>query len=237
MITTIENMHYDFKMKLNKIDSQKYRNLQVQEIDWKLNEAQWLLIKTITEPRIQNKYGFETNRRTIDDIRTLVRNDSPLVLNQTTNDSYTASLPNDYMFYASAYVIADKGNCKDKRLRFITRQHNDKFQESPFDESSFEWREINGRFYDSGIKVFAVDFTPKTIVLDYIRKPLYMHYANGTINGTYNLPDGTILTGKQDSELPEHMISEIVDLAVLITTGDLQIPDYNIKLNKFNSNN
>jgi hypothetical protein len=37
---TAREMHYDFKQKLNKIDSQKHRNLKVPEIDWKLNEAQ-----------------------------------------------------------------------------------------------------------------------------------------------------------------------------------------------------
>ena len=35
---TVQEMHYDFKMKLNKIDSEQYRNLRVPEIDWLLNE-------------------------------------------------------------------------------------------------------------------------------------------------------------------------------------------------------
>ena len=35
----IREMHYDFKKKFNKIDSQKNRNLLVPEIDWSLNEA------------------------------------------------------------------------------------------------------------------------------------------------------------------------------------------------------
>ena len=43
----IEDMHYDFKQKINKIDSQKYRNLRIPEIDWKLNEAQEIFIKTV----------------------------------------------------------------------------------------------------------------------------------------------------------------------------------------------
>ena len=36
----ISEMHYDFKKKLNKVDSEQNRNLLVPEIDWALNEAQ-----------------------------------------------------------------------------------------------------------------------------------------------------------------------------------------------------
>ena len=56
-------MHYDFKQKLNKIDSQKYRNLLVPEIDWKLNEAQEVFVKIIAEPRLRSQLGFEINQR------------------------------------------------------------------------------------------------------------------------------------------------------------------------------
>ena len=44
-------MHYDFKKKFNKIDSNNNRNLLVPEIDWTLNEAQDLYIKMVAEPR------------------------------------------------------------------------------------------------------------------------------------------------------------------------------------------
>ena len=47
---TIQEMHYDFKMKLNKIDSEQYRNLRIPEIDWKLNEALEIFIKINAEP-------------------------------------------------------------------------------------------------------------------------------------------------------------------------------------------
>ena len=53
-------------MKILKIDSQKYRNLIVPEIDWKLNEAQEAFVKIIAEPRLKSQLGFEINQRTID---------------------------------------------------------------------------------------------------------------------------------------------------------------------------
>ena len=42
---TVENMHFDFKMKLNKVDSAKNRNFRPEEIDWLLNEAMDIFIK------------------------------------------------------------------------------------------------------------------------------------------------------------------------------------------------
>ena len=71
-------MHYDFKQKLNKIDSQKYRDLIVPEIDWKLNEAQEVFVKVIAQPRLQSQLGFEINQRTINDIRTIVIDQKPV---------------------------------------------------------------------------------------------------------------------------------------------------------------
>ena len=69
---TIEEVHYDFKMKMNKTDSQNYRNLLIPEVDWLVNESIELYVKMVVHPRIRNHFGFEIGQRTIDDIRTLV---------------------------------------------------------------------------------------------------------------------------------------------------------------------
>ena len=62
----ISEMHYDFKKKLNKVDSEQNRNLLVPEIDWALNEAQELFIKWISEPRQRSYLGFEKSQRRIE---------------------------------------------------------------------------------------------------------------------------------------------------------------------------
>jgi hypothetical protein len=59
-----------------------------------------------------------------------------------------------------------------------------------------------------------------------------MQNAQDYVGGTYKLPNGVILTGSQNCELPDHTHREIVDLAALIITGQLQIPDYQIKQSK-----
>lgn len=228
---TIRDMHYDFKKKLNKVDSQQNRNLLIPEIDWVLNEAQELFVKIVAFPKKYQYLGFEIGQRTIDDIKTIVEPNHCINVNNN-----IATLPTDYWFYVRGEVLMNKGNCKDIKGSLHIRQHNDDFENSPFDKSSFEWRTVNGVFDKNGIKLFAQDFTISKLCIDYIKKLSYIHNAEEFRAGQYNLPSGETLSGSKNCELPEHTHREIVDIAVLITTGELQIPDYQIKYNKLNLN-
>ena len=230
---TIKDMHYDFKKKLNKVDSQQNKNLLIPEIDWALNEAQELFVKMIAEPRLKSYLGFETNQRAIDDIRTIVVNNN--CLNVYNNIS---SLPSDYWHFVRAEVEMSKGKCSGVKARVHIRQHDDDFENSNFDKSSFEWRTINGVFYENGVKFYTDGtFNIDKFCVSYIRKPRLIHNAEDFRNGTYKLPSGQILSGSVNCELPEHTHREIVDIAVLLVTGEIQIPDYQVKLTKLNFNN
>lgn len=241
MVESIQDMHYDFKQKLNKIDSNAYRNLRIPEIDWKLREAEGIYIKMIAFPLFKNMLGFEIDQRAIDDIRTIVEEQLPITTVPFDANSFAAPVPTDYLFYISADAQIVKGNCSDNtRVRLV--QHDDTPEESPFDQSNFEWREVNARFYGNStstpgsdyLRVFTDGtFTIPTIELNYIRRPAFMQFAQGFSGGQYNLPDGTVISGvPQDCELPVQTRSEIVDLAVLIVTGELMIPDYKFKQGK-----
>lgn len=239
---TIRDMHYDFKQKLNKIDSQKYRNLKVPEIDWKLNEALEIFIKLVAEPRLRQSFGFEINQRTIDDIRPLVVNQSFVNGNcistaQFDDVSSVVVLPDDYLHHISSNVIATKASCENKKIRTTVREHDDEYENDTFESSSFEWRVVNIRFIKEGIRIFTGgDFTVSHLCLDYIKKPVLIHNAQDYVGGTYTL-NGVALTGSQDCELPDSTHRTIVDIAVLITSGDLQFPDYNIKSEKLRLSN
>ena len=233
----IRGMHYDINFKLNKVDSQQYKNLKVPEKDWALNEAKDIFIKSIAEPRIPNHLGFEMNQRTIDDIRTIVVNGKELI--PTINDTeYQVALPSDYMFYLSAEAIISRKGCKDKKIRLTPIQHDDLAEEDSFYQSSFEWGDVNMRFFSGGIKVFTDGtFTVKKVLLNYIREHAYMHNAQDFLpTGSYKLPSGVLLTGRQDCELPKHTHGEIVDIAVLILSGNLDMPNYQLKQAKLTLN-
>ena len=229
---TIQEMHYDVKMKLNKLDSQQYRNLIIPQVDWILNEAQELFVKMIAEPRIASHYGYEIGQRTWMDIRSVVEEEKSIT---PTNNIVT--LPTDFWFYVSAFCEMKKDSCKKTSHKIFIRQHDDDFENSPFDKSSFEWKTVNGVFNKDGLKLFASDFSITRILLTYIKKLKYIHNAVGFNAAGYKLPGSTVsLTGSENCELPDSTHREIVDIAVLIATGQLQIPDYQIKKDKLSFN-
>lgn len=234
----VKEMQYDIKFKLNKVDSEQYRNLKVPELDWVINEAYEIFVKSIAEPRTSNYLGFEINQRTIDDIRTIVVNDEKIIPTKLDTKIYNITLPQNYMFYISADVVISRKGCSDRIARAILRQHDDRFETSPFDNSSFEWKEVNIRFYDDGIKLFTDGtFEIKEVRLNYIRKHAYIHNAQDFLpTGSYKLPSGELLTGIQNCELPEQTHREIVDIAVLILTNNLELPTYQLKQAKVNLN-
>lgn len=233
MADNIKNMHYDFKQKLGRVDTNKYVGLQVPQIDWRLNEGLNLYILLVAEPRIKNQLGVETTQRTIDDISVLVKNDIPLSL--TANDDHVlAVLPNDYMYYLStSKLLASKGACIKQKIETTVIRHDSRANDREFYKSSFDWRECNIRFFNQGIKIFNTDFIVDKFLLDYIKVHPFIHNAEDFTPGGYKLPDGTLLTGVENCQLPGYMLSEIVDLAVLLTTGDLELPlAYQFKQNK-----
>lgn len=228
----IKEMHYDFKKKFNKVDSQKNRNLLVPEIDWTLREAEELFIKLIAEPRVRNQHGFEVNQRSIDDIRSIVVPDYsiPVVAG-------VIALPTDYKFFVKAEATISKGKCTGIKARLHIRQHDDMFEESPFDNSSFEWRTVNGVFNQDGIKIFTDgSFNVDSVSITYIRNPKLMHNAEDFKAGTYTLPSGVVLTGIENCELPIHTHREIVDIAVMLASSEINTSDLQVKLNKLNIN-
>ena len=229
---TIEEMHFDFKMKLNKVDNQENRNLLIPEIDWILNEAQELFVKMIAKPRLRSNLGFEKSQRIIDDIKNIVINDYNLKVVEN-----KVALPDDYWHFLSGEVIIEKGSCKNVKAKFHLRQHDDDFENSPFDKSSFIWRTVNGVFYKDGIKLFTDGtFQIKDFHFNYIKKLKYIHNAKNYKNQQYKLPSGVMLKGKVDCELSEQTHREIVDLAVLLASTQLESQSYQIHNNKINLN-
>lgn len=233
----IKEMHYDFKMKINKVDSQQYRNLRVPEIDWKINEAIKLFTKIVAEPKSATRLGFELSQSLIDTVRTLVTDSANLVLVEEKTNFSVFTLPTDYFAYVSASEVElEKGSCTVLAEKVIIRQHDDDFQSSEFDKSNFLWREVNARFFSRGLKVFSSeDFSVKSFEMDYIKIPLAVNNCESYPGGTYTTLAGNVLTTNVDCDLPTMCHGEVIDLAVAITIGDLT-PDYQIKKDKLNYN-
>ena len=229
---TTREMHYDFKRKFNKVDSQKNKNFLVPEIDWFLNEAAELFVKKVAQPKVDMGISFEKNQRITEDIKTIVVGGTwtPVINNVIT-------LPPDYLYFIRCRVKLSKGTCKSKEAVLYIREHSDLFEESEFYNSSFEWREVNGVYETQGIQSFTDGtFTIDEAKLSYIRKMTYMHNAQDFGLLGYNHPSGVTLTGTVNCDLPEHTHREIVDIAVMLAASEVQTSDLQVKASKLGFN-
>ena len=229
---TTREMHYDFKRKFNKIDSQKNRNLLVPEIDWLLNEAAELFVKKIANPKTENGLGFESSQRIIDDIKSIV---NPGTWLPVTNN--IIGLPSDYLYFVRCRVKLSKKNCKDQEAVLYIREHRDLFEESTFYNGNFEWREVNGVYTQQGIQSYTDGtFTIDQAKLTYIRKWPYFHNAQDFTGGSYQNLSGVALTGTVQCDLPEHVHREIVDIAVMLAASEVPTSDFQLKAGKLGFN-
>lgn len=226
----IKEMHYDFKRKFNKVDSQQNRNFLVPEIDQYLNEAEDIFKKTIAQPRFRTKLGFESSQRNIDDIRSIVVTNC-----HTVQNNLIYLLPANYQYYVRGRVTLKRVGCSNRIAPLRIKEHDDAFEEDIYSKSSFDWKRMNGLFNSDGIQLHTDGtFTINTVCVTYIRKTQFMHNAEAFRTGGYVLPSGVALTGFSDCELPENTHREIVDIAVMLAAGEVQASDFQLKLNKLN---
>ena len=225
----IRDMHYDFAIKYNKVDSNGNEHLEIPEIDWLLNEAQEMYIRNIAEPFSNKFHGFELNQRTIDSISPIVKTEDITIV----SNSY-AELPEDYFFYVNGIVTMSRGKCLNKTGLLLIKQHDDEFLFDSFQKSSFEWRELVANFEERGLVIYPEDFIVNKIALTYLKKPEYLHNAEDfNPGGGYELPSGKSLLYRSHCIFKEDVCKDIVDIAVMLAAQNTGIvPKYNLKMNK-----
>tara|TARA_R110000772_G_scaffold156359_3_gene267439 strand:+ start:646 stop:1386 length:741 start_codon:yes stop_codon:yes gene_type:complete len=240
---TVQDMHYEFKVKLNKVASGNYPNLLIPEIDWYLNEAQEIFVKQRYGATNNTKSGFETSQKRIDDLRALVTQAVIPAIAEAFPDlgmtqAYGCSLPGDYMFLIRSKAVSTKGSCSERYLSCIQSQHDDlnNILTDPFYSPSFEWAETPIVFTNTPSGSDLVGFTDGTFlisnfVLDYIKHPQRIQFPSG-VGGSYQLPDGTAVNADANSELAQHTHHEIVDIAVMLASGDMDNPNVQTKMMK-----
>ena len=225
---TIQDMHYDFKFKFNKLDSEGQRELSVPEIDWILNEAMLMFIKQRFGQNNTTRSGFETTEKRIQDLKELVVKppistpltpqpvpDFPGVYQVNLND-----LPSKLLFLIRSYSNISKGKCVDTANNHLV-QHDDlnDILTHPYYSPSFEWREIPVTIGGEDNKMYLYtnnEFDINSVNIEYIKYPKRLAAPSLFLpTGGYYLPDGTTFIGlNQNCELSDHTHSEIVDIAV-----------------------
>jgi len=224
---TIVEQHYDFKLKIDKVDSQSREDFNVAEIDWLINEARNVAVKR------RHRLGFELNQKRVDDLSTIhikhpLQPDLALTdLGDGVYELPLASLAFDYLFFTRGEVEVIDANCDPNPrigLRAIQNDDLDFTLDDPFNEAS----KLNLIPYNFGrssagtgrsMYIYAGTLTLGIARLEYLKVPQKTYF------GGYTYIDGST-PAQTNSELPEHMHSEVVDIAVQIAAGIIEHPTY-----------
>lgn len=209
----VEELVYEFKLNLNKMDRQDNVQVPLEDILVFLNQAQLSWVKSKVGENNIFRDGYEGTRKRIDDLQVLKVDDVSLALTKTPDvlyKGYKANLKtlSDYMMYVMSHVSAKKEGCKAGLTVDLIRQND--LSTLYFDANfspSFEWRSTFATIGQDNITVYTDEsFEIENLYLTYLRYPKPIDSEG------YIKIDGTD-SSKQDCELPYYAKSDILNLA------------------------
>jgi hypothetical protein len=163
--------------------------------------------------------GLDAFAKRYEDLQKLQVSYEKLSLTEAPGDllhSYSVpftSMVNDMIIPINAYVLATKGNCKNRMLDVINfMKHSDIriLLKSPHYQPSFKYQETLGDISASTISVYSDSqntFTITDLFISYLRYPKKIDVAGYVhLNGT---PSTT-----EDCELESYLQDELLDIAI-----------------------
>lgn len=219
---TVLEMHIKFRLLLDRIEADYYKNIQPEEIDLFLNDAQERFIKTRFGGNNSKRTSFEETQKRVDDLRTIVIPDVVLTLSANQSGAkpggFFFDLPADYMFSvqeeADITFVDCRGDNKVIRLGFVPTTLDDynNVTKNPYqvpnptiDEDTFGLRLMFDR-----LQALTFDnFTVGNYYLTYIKEPVKIDIINSV-----------------NCELPTQTHTEIVNIAVSVALEAIESPRF-----------
>jgi len=215
----VDELLYGIDQRLNKLASNAHQQIPLEDKILAINSGQNILILRKVDGNNIYKIGLDGFKKRYQDLQFLVENPEDHPLTPVLTDKYlnkyiasTVSLSPEFMFYVDSYVIADKGDCKDRVIYTNADlvKHADitlLLKDSNF-KPSFEYQETIIDISQDELHVYTDGtFTPKTLYTSYIRYPKKVDKAG------YENFDGTPSTD-QDCELEAYLKDELLDIIV-----------------------
>lgn len=206
----VEQLIYKSRLRANKLATNDHQEIPIEDLILIINEAQLKLIKKKADKLDASRKGYE-------DLEFLIEpaEDHPLTLqlvNKHTNrwKADLSELDPPYMYYIDSYIIADKGECKDRVVwvngdlaqhgSIPTLLNNSNYK------PSFEYQETFNDEFEGEIGFYTDGtFTPTKAYLSYLRYPVKVD-----IEG-YEDFDG-VASKTVDSEFYEYLEDELLDI-------------------------
>jgi len=216
----VDSLLYKIDQKLNKLSSNEHQQISLEDKILALNEAQIKLIKQkLDGQNTVSGLGFDAFKKRYEDLERLIESyeDHKLPLEETNKElnKWTASLSGvspAYMFYVDSYILADKGKCKNRRIKINPdlARHGDiqMLLANDHTKPSFEYQETFNIIASDEISIFTDGtFSPLDLYLSYVRYPDYID-KEGYIKLDGN-PSTTV-----NCVLKNYLEDELVDLTV-----------------------
>lgn len=214
----IESLLYKLDLSLNKLASNEHQSIPVENKIIILRESILTLIKRKISSNNVLHVGFDANKKRYHDLQGLIEKaeDHELCLeliDEKTNKwgAELIALEPEMMFIVSGYVLADKGDCKDRVIVLDTEitKHSDVkiLLKSADTIPSFEYQEAISSISGNTLEVYTDGtFDLSKAYISYIRYPVEVDYEGYCqLNGE---PSSTV-----DCELPNYLESEILQIA------------------------
>lgn len=233
----VNELHYSFKIKADKVDSLKTRNLLPAEIDWIINES----IQQFTDNKYQD---FESIQDLIDQLSSLtIKSPTSLqppvpvtVVEPGVYEMKLEDLEYPYLHLIRLRAKCSKEGCVDKVIngREISHDEANKVLLSPFEGPSYTWLNLPflfGKSSTNGSSIYLYtknDFEIEEVYPEYIKIPEKIFFGGyNSLDGKYISTDPQVTT-----DLPEAFHRRIVDIAVAETYRNFNSDNFQLKYQK-----
>jgi len=192
---TVNEMHINFRVLLDRIEANYYKNILPEEIDIFLNRSQERYVKVRLSGNNTLKTTFEETQKRTDDLRTILIPDTILSLSASQAgakpNGFFFDLPADYWFAWQEEAEVNYVDCNEEnkatRLGFVGITSNEYLvtKDDPFaipDPSAST--EAFGSRLMMGNKIQALTFGKFTIgsyYLTYLKRPVTITFSTNTI--------------------------------------------------------
>lgn len=205
------------KLRLNKLDSEDYDNIECWIKREAVNKAQLEWVRRQIHGSNASKEGDEESQIRVDDLQILLKT---VPLSTSFTDLYfeTELLPKDYGWFKSIHVEVEKNKCKAQLtdLQQIEEANVNEWLNDWSKQPSFDFRQAFYTLAGNKIRLYHNnDFDIKSFKLVYYRKPI-----------TYDI-DGCEWYNNNPSrdiglEFKDDVCELIIDEAAYILAGDLE---------------
>lgn len=236
---TVAEMHQEFKIGLDKVDSLSHPNFLPEEIDILLNQAQEKFIKQRAYGNNPRRLGLEETQKRLDDLKNIISNFESVVFYSDSNNKPNGvfvTLPDDYIFAIEEEAAINYTDCNgstsNKRIDVVPTTHDryNKVKRDPFHKPlDIEVHRLGyGLNPFGGTETFELitgeNNTITNYYLRYLKTPVSIQYGS-----QYPVPVPDV-----NCELSNHTHREIVAMAVVEALVDIESPSYSVNKNELN---